>query len=57
MLDHVAYISTQEGRLGMLTNTNIPFSFILLGLWNFIWKDELRVHRHLEEKIIKIHIF
>lgn len=41
----------------MLTNTNIPFSFILLGLWNFIWKDELRVHRHLEEKIIKIHIF
>lgn len=41
----------------MLTNTNIClFSFILLGLWDFIRKDELRVRRHLEEKIMKIHI-
>lgn len=56
-LDHIAYISTQERRPGMLTNTNIClFSFILLGLWDFIRKDELRVRRHLEEKIMKIHI-
>lgn len=58
-LDHITYISTQvciPSR--MLSSTNFClFSFILLGLWNFIEKDELKIRRYLEEKILKIHIF